>query len=91
MSEILFVIFLAGGFLIPPLIFKQYRLFWVFAIFFACFGVCEMLSIMQTGMSISQHFWVFDKINPIGGWIVVGGMAIGWLALLWHFKGKKKE
>ena len=50
-----------------------------------------MLSVMQTGMSISQHFWKLDDANPTGGWIIVGGMAIGWIALLLHFKLRKKK
>lgn len=91
MGEILFVIALAGGFLIPTALFKQWRLFWVFAVFFIIFGIMEMLSVMQTGMSISQHFWKLDDANPTGGWIIVGGMAIGWIALLLHFKLRKKK
>lgn len=89
-GELLFIIALVGGFLIPTAIFKQWRLFTVFMVFFAIFGLLEWLSIAQTGMSISQHFWNFDEGNPIGGWIVIGGMGIGWLALLLHFKLRKK-
>jgi hypothetical protein len=91
MGEIVFVVLLAGGFLIPPAIFKQWRLFTVFAVFFAIFGLLEWLSIAQTGQTISQHFWALDAINPTAGWIIVGGMGIGWAALLWHFKGKRKK
>lgn len=91
MGEIIFVILLAGGFLVPTALFKQWRLFFVFLIFFAIFGLCEWASVAQTGMSISQHFWALDKVNPIAGWIMVGGMGIGWTALLVHFKWRKKE
>ena len=91
MGEIIFVILLAGGFLVPTALFKQWRLFSVFAVFFAIFGLLEWLSIAQTGMSISQHFWKLDAVNPTAGWIIVGGMGIGWAALLVHFKWRKKK
>ena len=90
-GEILFVVALAGGFLVPTAIFKQWRLFGVFAVFFACFGLCEWLSVAQTGMSISQHFWALDEAKPAAGWAIVGGMALGWVALLVHFKWHKKK
>lgn len=89
-GEILFVLALLVGMLGTTAFFKQWRLFMVFAIFFVIFGLCEWLSVAQTGMSISQHFWKFDEGNPTGGWIVVGGMAIGWAALLIHFKMRKR-
>ena len=90
MGEIIFVILLAGGMLGTSAFFKQWRLFMVFAIFFVIFGLCEWLSVAQTGKSISQHFWSFDTQNPTGGWIVVGGMGIAWAALLWHFKAHRR-
>ena len=89
--EILFIIALAGGFLIPTALFKQWRLFSVFALFFACFGLLEWLSVSQTGKSISGHFWALDTVNPMAGWVIVGGMAVGWIALLLHFKLHKKK
>ena len=90
MNEVVFIILLAVGMLGTSALFKQWRLFFVFLIFFIIFGLCEWLSIAQTGKSISQHFWQFDTSNPVGGWIVVGGMAVAWAALLVHFKIHKK-
>jgi uncharacterized membrane protein len=90
-GELLFVIALVIGFLILPIIFKQWRLFFVFLAFFVCFGLMEWLSVTQTGLSISQHFWVFDTANPIGGWLMIIGMALAWLALLLHFKIHQKK
>lgn len=89
-GEILFIAALVGGFLVPSALCKQWRLFFVFLIFFLCFGLCEWLSVAQTGMSISQHFWKLDSANPTAGWFVVGGMAVAWIALLIHFKIHKK-
>lgn len=90
-GELLFIISLVGGFLIPSAIFKQWRLFFVFLLFFVCFGLMEWLSVIQTGKTISQHFWVLDAANPTAGWIIVGGMALAWISLLIHFKNHKKD
>ena len=90
MGEILFVIALVAGFLIPTALYRQWRLFATFLAFFICFGLMEWLSVAQTGMTISQHFWKLDNLNPTAGWVIVGGMAIAWLALLLHFKLHKK-
>ena len=90
-AEILFVVALVGGFLVPAAIYKQWWLFKVFTIFFVCFGLVEWWAVAQTGMTVSQHFWEFDKVDPVGGWIIVGGMAAGWAALLIHFKWRKKN
>lgn len=89
-NEILFVLALISGFLLPTAIFKQWRLFTVFAVFFIIFGLLEWLSVVQTGKTISQHFWSFDNINPVGGWVIVIGMFLGWITLLLHFKWRKK-
>jgi hypothetical protein len=91
MGEIIFVVLLAGGFLIPTAIFKQWWLFKVFSIFFVIFGLVEWWAVASTGMSVSQHFWKLDEVNPTAGWIIVGGMGVGWAALLWHFKARKKK
>jgi len=85
MGEIIFIILLAGGFLIPTAIFGQWWLFGVFAVFFVCFGFIELLAVKKTGKTVSQMFWGLKKKNKTAAWIIVGGMAIGWIALLWHF------
>ena len=91
MWDIAFFVVLFGAFLVPSAIFKQWRLFAVFAVFFVCFGLLEWLSIAQTGQSISQKFWDLDTVNPAAGWVIVGGMALGWVGLLIHFKLHKKK
>jgi len=90
MNDIVFILLLSVGMLGTSAFFKQWRLFFVFLIFFIIFGLCEWLSITQTGLSISQHFWRFDESNPVGGWIVIVGMLLSWLSLLAHFKWRKK-
>lgn len=91
MSELIFVLSLATGFLILPAIFRQWRLFFVFLTFFVCFGLQEWLSIIQTGHSISQIFWAYDTKHPIYGWIMIIGFIIAWTALLIHFKVHKRK
>jgi hypothetical protein len=87
MSEILFVILLVGGFLVPTALFGQWWLFGVFMLFFCCFGIVEFLAVKFTGRSISQKFWELKKKNKAAAYIICGGMLMGWLALLWHFLG----
>ena len=85
MGEIIFVVLLAGGFLVPTAIFGQWWLFGTFALFFVCFGIVELLAVKFTGKTVSQHFWKLRERNKIAAWIICGGMLVGWLALLFHF------
>jgi len=87
LGEIIFVILLAGGFLVPPALFGQWWLFGVFTVFFACFGVVEFFAVKTTGKSVSQMFWKLKEKNKKAAWIIIAGMIIGWAALLWHFMG----
>lgn len=96
-SEIIFVVLLVGGFLIPVAIAKRWYLFFTFLIFFACFGLMEWLSIARQDMSISQDFWRYSIDHPAHSWFILGGMLAGWIALLLHlgarnlFKSKKEK
>ena len=83
-SEIVFVILLVGGLLVPVAVVGQWWLFSVFMVFFVCFGLVEWLAVKKTGLSVSQHFWEFSKKNKVKAWIVLGSMLVAWLALLWH-------
>ena len=85
MWDIIFVVCLLGGFLVPAWIYKQKWLFITFSVFFVIFGAVELIAINKTGMTVSAHFWAFSDANPAGGWIVLGGMGLGWLALIVHF------
>jgi len=91
MGEIIFVVLLAGGFLIPAWIFKQKWLFRVFLVFFVVFGLIEWWAVTATDMSVSQHFWALKDNNRGGALAVLIGMAVGWTALLWHFWFHKKK
>lgn len=93
MSEVLFVILLAGGMIIPGVYIgiktKKWHLLWVFLTFFACFGFWEWHAIATTGMSVSQQVWAFGESNPIAFWVSIGGFIVAWLALMFHFCIKK--
>ena len=84
MGEIIFVVLLAGGLLIPAALAKQWWLFKVFLVFFACFGLVELWAVSATDMTVSQHFWEYSLDNKFGAFAVLGGMLIAWLALLAH-------
>lgn len=95
-GEIIFIVLLAGGLLIPSALAHQWWLFTVFLVFFGIFGFLEWLSMAKTGLSISQQFWKYSSEHPKGAWGVIIGMLVGWLALLSHlgrnlFKKKDPE
>ena len=93
MSEIIFVILLAGGMIgsgvLIGLITKRWHLLYVFLTFFACFGFWEWHAIHTTGLSVSQQIWEFGDTNPILFWVVMGALIVAWLSLIWHFSIKK--
>jgi len=93
-SEILFIVIMMGCLLVPPLVFKQWGLFAVFMVFGIIFGLIEWISVVKTGKTISQHFWVFSQEHKLKGFIILGGMLVAWLSLLAHLGSKmfkKKE
>ena len=83
-SELWFIITLAGGFLIPPALFGQWWLFGTFMLFFTCFGIVEWIAVAKTGKTVSQHFWELKEKSKVKAWIIIGGMIIGWAALIIH-------
>jgi len=87
-SEIVFVVLLVGGFLIPPAVFGLWWMFLAVLTFFACFGFYEWLAVKSSGRTISQKFWDFSKEKKIQAWILIVGWLVAWLALLWHFADK---
>jgi hypothetical protein len=87
-GEIVFVVLLVVGFLGPTAFFGQWWLFSVFMIFFMIFGLVEYVSVKKTDLSVSQHFWEFSKKNKIKACLILGGMLVGWLALLFHLGGR---
>jgi hypothetical protein len=84
-GQLVFIIVLVLGFLIPPALFGQWWLFGVFLLFFCCFGVVEWLAVKKTGQTVSQKFWALRKRNPKGAWFIVIGMQLAWWALIFHF------
>lgn len=84
-KELIFVIALAGGFIIPPIIGQQWFLLATFVTFFILFGLYEWLSVKMSNKSISQKVWQLRKDSAWKFWLIIGGMAAGWIALLWHF------
>lgn len=95
MKELLFVISLFGSLLIPSAMYGQWYLFGAFAIYGVVFGGWELFAIKKTGKTVSQHFWEFSKNHPNKAWLILAGMAIGWVILIIHLGEKmiwkKKE
>jgi len=89
-GELIFIICIILP-VIPMALFGQWRLFWVFMSFYICFGLQEWLSVVQTGKTISQHFWDFQALSPVKANIIIGFMITMWTSLIMHFKSKKKE
>lgn len=87
-KEILFVLVLVGGLLIPAFLAQQWWLFATFGMFFCVFGFVEWLAVKVSGKTVSQHFWAFSLINKKMAWAVLGCMLLAWLALLWHLAAK---
>ena len=86
-KQIIFVILLAGGLLLPCAIFGLWWQFTTVMVFFICFGIVEWVAVIKSGKTVSQHFWELKKQSPLKAWIVIICWAIAWIALLWHFIG----
>ena len=88
MMEVIFIVLMLGGFMIPSMIFSMWWIFWVFLTFGIIFGSAEGICKAVTGMTVSQQFWHFSIINPHGAWIIIAGMFIAWMSLLVHLSSK---
>jgi len=55
-------------------------------VFLVC--IAEVLTFAFTGLTLSEIFWKWSAINRTQGWIVMGCLALGWLALLFHLSKK---
>jgi len=80
------IIFISALLLMPIAAFLlgQVWLGIVFVIFYAIFGVIEVLAKMKTGMTVSQNVWQLPMWKRF---ILVGAMVLGWGALILHFLG----
>lgn len=86
-KEVLFVVALVGGMVVPPAVIGQWWLFGTVMTFFVCFGLFEWMSVKQSGKSISQKFWEYGKEHPVGKIYLLSGWAVAWVALLIHLSG----
>jgi hypothetical protein len=71
-------------FTVPAVIYKEYFLALAFVIFGLVFGFMEFLSHFYTGMTVSQQVWALIMDHKWKGYIVLGGMLVGWICLLLH-------
>ncbi len=70
---------------VPAFLTKQWWMLYMFLGFGIVFGITEVSSIMRTGLSISQHFWLLKQTNPKDALIVALSLALGWAILIYHF------
>ena len=83
MSNILLIL-MGVFFIVPPIIYKEYFLALAFIIFGLVFGFVEFLADYYTGDTVSQHLWKLIAEHQYKGMIILGGMLLGWIALLLH-------
>ena len=88
MSEVLFILVMGGAFIVPWVYYKQKRWAWFFGAVMIVLGLFELEAKLSTGMTLSQQFWALHKTNQSAGWIIVGSISLGWIALILHLVGK---
>lgn len=71
-------------FTVPALIYKQFFLAIAFVIFGVVFGLVEYAANYYTGITVSQQMWELIKEHGYKGYVIIGGMALGWACLLIH-------
>ena len=91
MGEVFFILGLVGG-LIVPFVFLtgKGRIYWLVTM--STIGLVlvasEIISTVDTGGTISQHFWHWSVQHPVTGWLVIGMLFMGWVILLLHLAWK---
>lgn len=78
-------------FIVPSIIYKEYFLALAFVIFGLVFGFMEFLADYYTGKTVSQHLWVLMLDHKWKGYIILGGMLLGWICLLVHLGMRFKK
>lgn len=96
MADIIFIAAFLILLIIPPLVFKL----WAWVITMICFGILlgiiELVSKVQTGKTISNHFWTWAKKNNPDGtlpnkwkaWTILTCWQIAWWLLMVHLAWK---
>jgi len=91
MGEVLFISGMVCG-LILPFIFLtgKGRMYWL--ILMSIIGILlvatELISVVDTGRTISQHFWDWSLLHPKSALMVLGMLFCGWMVLLIHLGWK---
>ncbi len=88
MLEVLFIIVMVGGLLIPSAVFAFWWLFWAMLTFSIVFGCYEGIAKAISGLTISQQFWKLSGAAPWKAWIILISFEISFLALGLHLGWK---
>lgn len=91
MGEILFIISLIAGLIIPFMWLQGMgRILWVNTMSLIGLTVvgAEIVGKATTGMTISRHFWTWSLEHPTSAVIVLIALAMGWGSLILHLGWK---
>jgi hypothetical protein len=91
MGEVLFILGMIGG-LVLPFVFLTGKGRWYWLIMMTVIGLIlgatEIIAVVDTGATISQHFWDWSVKHPTTAWIVLAMLFGGWMVLLVHLAWK---
>lgn len=91
MGEIIFIVGLIGGLILPFLFLTGWgRKYWLILMstIGLSVGVAEILGKAFIGKTISRMYWEWSLIHTSTSWIVSGLLLCGWLSLLLHLQWK---
>jgi len=91
MGEVLFILGLIIGLICPFILLTgKGRIYWLvmMSIIGIILGTTEIVSVLDTGKTISQHFWDWSLAHPSSAWVALGLLAFGWGVLLVHLAWK---
>ncbi len=91
MGEIVFIISLIGGLVLPFIFLTGIgRRYWLglMVVIGGLLGLTEIVAKVHTGGTISQHFWHWSVQHRETAWLVLFLLAFGWLSLLVHLGWK---
>lgn len=89
MSEILFIISLIGGLILPFLLLTGWgRKFWVATMSIIGAVVCgaELIGMITLNKTISRMYWEWSLAHESTSWIVASLIFFGWMSLILHLQ-----
>jgi hypothetical protein len=91
MGEVLFISCLIVGLIVPFLFLTgKGRIYWLtmMCVIGTILGATEIISVIDTGSTISQQFWHWSVQHVVTAWICLALLLFGWVVLLIHLSWK---